>query len=518
MDGFDAAVPVTAADSDMDAGLRSLAKSGSILARTARGAGWVIGWRMTTRLLGLLSTLALVRLLTPTDFGIVALAMSFLQGINSLSEVGVQEAIVRADRPTRSVYDAGFTINVIRSVVTSLIMIGLAVPLGHFFNNKHLPGVILALSAMWALSGFENIGLVDFRRFLAFDMEFKIKIFPRLLSIGVAIPVAYLTRSYWALVAAMFASQIMTLILSYTMHPYRPRFSLAGAGQIAGFSFWTWLTSLIGLIGGRVTTVYLGRLLGAGAVGIYGLGMEVATLASAEIVAPLGRALFSGFAAARKEGDNGAETMLRVLSLMSLVTFPLSVGISLVAYPVIRLAFGPAWLGAVPIIQLTGVATTLMLFGSVSGMLFAAHAWLKSVFWMEAGSMILRVALAMLLIPRYGMLGGALAVAGMDAAQQVLYLVMAVRRLKLSLFGIVARSIRPVIGVALMAAVLTWLHLGWTDWHGTDQQLSIRLALAVGLGGAVYTASVLIMWLAAGRPAGGETDALLMANHMLKRA
>lgn len=517
MDGLDSAAPPKPEDATADAGLHSLAREGSILSRTARGAGWIIGWRMTTRLLGVFSTLILVRLLLPSDFGVVTLAMSFLQGINSLSEVGVSEAIIRADRPDRSIYDAGFTINVIRSLATSIVMIALAIPLGHFFNNKHLANVIFVLSGIWALSGFENIGLIDFWRFLAFDKEFKIKILPRLLSIGVAIPAAFVWHSYWALVGAIGTSQVVTLILSYTMHPYRPRFGFAGVKQIAGFSFWMWVNSLIGLIGGRVTTVYIGRLFGAAGVGIYGVGVEVATLASAEIVAPLCRALFSGFAAARHEGDNGAETLLRVLSLMSLVIFPLSVGISLVAYPVIKLAFGPEWLKAVPIVEVMGVATTLTLFGSVSGMLFAAHSLVKTMVSMNFASMALRVALIVVLVPRYGLLGGALAVAAMDVAQQLLYLVMAVRRLKISLLLIVLRSIRPVLAVVIMSAVLVNLHLGWTAWSGDSQALGIKLAETIALGAVVYAASLIVLWLASGRPEGGETDAWLMVNRILKR-
>lgn len=500
-----------------DAGLHSLAKPGSILARTAWGAGWIIGWRITTRLLGVFSTLILVRLLTPSDFGVVALAMSFLQGINSLSEVGVSEAIIRADCPDRSVYDAGFTINVFRSVTTSVIMAALAIPIAHFFHNEQLANVIFALSGSWALSGFENIGAIDFWRFLAFDKEFKIKILPRLLSIGVAIPAAFIWHSYWALVGAIFTSQVLTLILSYTMHPYRPRFGFAGMKEIAGFSFWMWVNSLIALVGGRVTTVYIGRLFGTAGVGIYGVGVEVATLASAEIVAPLCRALFSGFAAARHEGDNGAETLLRVLSLMSLVIFPLSFGISLVAYPVIKLAFGPEWLKAVPIVELMGVATTLTLFGSVSGMLFAAHSLVKTMVWMNVTAMVLRVALVVVLVPRYGLLGGAMAVAAMDVAQQTMYLVMAVRRLNISLLLIISRSIRPVLAVIVMAAVLVKLHLGWTAWPGDSEALGIKLAETVCLGGVIYVVSLIVLWLAAGRPEGGETDLVLLGTRMARR-
>lgn len=505
------------AEAAADAGLHSLAGSGSILARTARGAGWVIGWRMTTRLLGVFSTLMLVRLLTPNDFGIVALAMSFFQGINSLSEVGVEEAIVRTDNPTRDVYDSGFTINVIRAVATSLIMIAVAVPLAHYFGNEDLVNVIYVLGGIWALSGFENIGTVDFRRFLAFNMEFKIKILPRLISIGVAVPAAFYWHSYWALVGAIGVSQILTVILSYTMHPYRPRFSMAGMRPIISFSAWMWVNSLIGLVGGRVTTVFIGRLFSTAGVGIYGVGVEVATLASAEIVAPLCRALFSGFAAARKGGDNGAETLLRVLSLMTLVTFPMSMGLSLVAYPIIKIGFGPEWLGAVPVVQILGVATTLTLFGSVSAMLFAAHAWLQMMAWMNALNTVLRVALVAILVPRYGLVGAAWAAAIIDATEQLMYLGMAIRRLKISVWVMLARTARPIIAVAVMAAVLAWLHLGWAVWAGDTRALSIHLAYAVGLGAVVYGVTLVVLWLAAGCPEGAETDALLMANRILKR-
>ena len=66
---------------------------------------------------------------------------------------------------------------------------------------------------------------------------------------------------------------------------------------IFGFSFWEWIIGLLNLVGGRADTMIIGRLLGTGAVGIYGVGGEVASLPSSEIVAPLCRVLFSGFVA-----------------------------------------------------------------------------------------------------------------------------------------------------------------------------------------------------------------------------
>src|SRR5580692_3988832 len=174
--------------------------SGSLLLRTAQGTGWVIGWRMATRLLGVISTLTLVRLLLPSDFGLVALSASFAQSIEAFSVLGVEDAVVRERAPTRDVYDTGFTINVLRSVTTAVIILALAVPAGSFFAEPRLTNILAALAAGTLLDGFTNIGIVDFRRDFAFGKEFQLWILPRLIAIIATLATAFLWRSYWALV------------------------------------------------------------------------------------------------------------------------------------------------------------------------------------------------------------------------------------------------------------------------------------------------------------------------------
>lgn len=74
--------------------------SDSILARTALSAGWVIGWRMASRVPGLVSTLILVRLLMPADFGVVALGDAFAQAVDTMSVLGTDDALIREHEPT----------------------------------------------------------------------------------------------------------------------------------------------------------------------------------------------------------------------------------------------------------------------------------------------------------------------------------------------------------------------------------------------------------------------------------
>ncbi|WP_428493056.1 oligosaccharide flippase family protein [Rhodopila sp.] len=489
----------------------------SILSRTAKGAGWTIGWRIATRAIGFCSTLILVRLLTPGDFGIVSLAIGFFQALDGVAGFSVEGAIIRTDTPDRSIYDAGFTINVVRGVFTSAMMAAFAIPVARFFGNQHLVEIIYVLAATWAVSALQNVGIIEFRRNLAFNMEFKIQIIPRLLALAVTIPAAFLWHSYWALVAGIIASRLLTVSLSYIMHPYRPRLGIAGIPRIFSFSFWEWLIGLLNLFSTRADSFIIGRIISTAAVGVYGVGAEIASLPSSEIVAPLCRALFSGFAAERREGSDGSVMLLRVLSFLALFTLPLSVGLSLVAYPLVKLGFGAEWLQAVPLVQLLALAGAIGLFSAVAEALFSAHAWLRSILWMTAVVSTLRFSLSLLLIPEYGLVGGAVSAIVAGIIQEVVFVATIMHRLKLRIGLIMASVMRPAIAAGVMAGTLTKAGLGWNDWIGTNADLGADLAIAIGLGIVIYVTCLIALWFSAGRPAGPEADAVSIVNRFTSR-
>ena len=108
------------------AALSGSRQRGPLATRTIQGAGWLMGWRVASRLLGLVNTVVLVRLLTPNDFGLVALAMSFSLAIDSFSYLGVPDALVREPTLDRAMYDTGFTMGALRGVLTTLVIAGAA--------------------------------------------------------------------------------------------------------------------------------------------------------------------------------------------------------------------------------------------------------------------------------------------------------------------------------------------------------------------------------------------------------
>lgn len=503
-----------------DVGLETLARKGSILERMAHGTAWVVIWRMATRLLGLVNTLIVVRLLAPADFGLVALSYGFVSALDVLTAAGVEQAIIRDDHPDRDLYDTGFTINLLRALGMAIVLALGAGTIGALLKDRRLDMIVLVLAADTALTGLTNIGVLDFQRYIAFDKEFVLKLVPRVLSVAVCLFAAVMWRSYWALVAGIVTGDVATVLFSYWMHPYRPRLTLCAWRRLMAFSLWMWVLGLISTLRGQAPNLILGRLAGAGPVGILNIGNEVANLPITELVQPVRRAAFAGFAATRRNAESGAknnaEDFVRLLAAMALVILPAGIGISLVADPIVRLGFGAQWVSAVPIIEVLGVAGTLTMFGQISMSVFTAHAWMRPMAKINVVTTIACLILLAVLVPRFGALGAAIAIALTDALNQATYLVATLGRLGLSVPELIARVWRSLLGTAVMAFVLVQLGLGWSTFSGAGWPLAGHLFEAVALGAGVYFVTVVAAWLCAGRPDGAEADLLELASRFVR--
>lgn len=483
--------------------MSELATPESLLIRTARGAGWVMAWRLGMRVLGLFSTLVLVRLIRPADFGIIALASSFSQTIDGMLTLGTEEAVIRETTPGRSFYDTAFTLNLLRGLSVAVLVAALAYPAAGFFADPRLGPALLFVACLPLLDGLSNIGTVDFRRDFAFHKEFAIMVLPKLCGIVTGITAALLLRSYVAMLLGMGVNQGMRVVMSYVMHPFRPSLSLKAWRGLAGYSLWTWLLSLAVLIRDRSDSLLLGRLLNTASVGFYSVGAEIAALPTTELIEPLGRAAFSGFAAGRQQKLEVGETFLRLIGSAALLTLPAGVGLSIVAAPLVGLAFGPGWEQAVPVLRILALSFTIMVFGHLSQHLLSAHALLGRLVGITLAGSGVRVVLLLLLIPRFGLTGAAAGAAVAVVVEQALTVATALRRFHVDAVAMLRRVWRPMLAAAAMAAVLAASGSGWSDEAG-----SMGLIEAVLGGAASYAAVMLAVWTLAGRPDGAETDVL----------
>jgi O-antigen/teichoic acid export membrane protein len=267
------------------------------------------------------------------------------------------------------------------------------------------------------------------------------------------------------------------------------------------------------LLRNRGDTLVLGRLTNSTSVGVYAIGSEVASLPTSELVEPLCRASFAGFAAAHREGVVVTETFLRLLSSAVLVTLPAGLGLALVAAPLVHLAFGPGWDAAVPVLRILGVAGVMSVFGQISLHLMSAHSLLGRLTAVALGGAGLRIVLLLALIPPFGVTGAAWAAAIATFVEQGATLMMALRRLEVGLRAFVNHIVRPAVAAAAMVCGVVAARS-----YSSDTDVGWALSVQVTVGVIVYCGSLLAAWLVAGQPDGPETDAIRTIRRAVARA
>ena len=223
------------------------------------------------------------------------MAMSIIGLIELATAFGFEIALIQKAKPERIHYDTAFTLNALLAVGGAALTVCCASPAAAFYGEARLVPVMLALGGVWLISGFENIGTVNFRRNMDFASEFRFLAYKRVISFSVAVAAALILRSYWALVIGTFAGRSAGVILSYLMEPFRPRFSLAASRQMFSFSGWMLVINTASAVIGKIPLYFVGRMFGAQTLGAYTVGAEIAQLAHTELVAPINRAMIPGF-------------------------------------------------------------------------------------------------------------------------------------------------------------------------------------------------------------------------------
>jgi len=501
--------------------LSEASPGGSLGARTAKGAGWLIAWRLISRVLGIVNTVVLVRLLLPSDFGLVALATSLSVAVDGLSYIGVQDALVREPVLDRALYDTGFTMNLIRGGLTALIIVACAWPAARFFGDARLTTIFLVLAVGMFAGALENIGTIDFQRDLAFDKQIQILLVPRIAGVVASIACAVIWRSYWALVVAILVQRGTRLLFTYVIHPYRPRVTLRAWRRLVGFSFWSWANSMTALVQGRSDAIIIGGYLNPTAVGLYSVGGEVGSLASSELLGPISNALFAGFSSVRRTGEGVGRAYLRAISVVALLVLPASAGIALIARPLMLLAFGARWDAAVPLVQLFACLGVFRVGGAIGAALLMSEGVPHIGFRIEAFVTAVRLVALLAAVPAFGLIGAAVAVAVTGMVEEAIYLAVTFRRVGLRARDLALNIWRPALATAGMALALLATGLTQPALGASGVSSGLLLAAAVVTGALVFAAVLLLAWMVSGRPRGAETYVVAMArqalHHLLAR-
>jgi len=473
-------------------------------------------FKLAERSLGLLSTLILARLLAPTDFGVVAMALSFIAMAQVFAGFGFDVALIRDQSASEDHYNTAWTLNAALGLAITLLMLAVASPISTFYNRPELFWVVCALAFGPLITGLENIGVVAFRKEMTFRKEFAFQLSRKLVGILVTVPLAYVLRSYWALVAGTLTSACLGTSISFLAHPFRPRFSLSKARGLLDFSRWLLVGSLVNFTRERSSDFFIGRLAGPAALGAYNIAYEISNLPTTELSAPINRALMPGFSRIADNPEAVQETYYRAFSLLALAAIPAAVGILATANFLVPVVLGERWLDAVPLVQMLAMAGIFQTMQSSSATALIATGHPKSVFTTNAlYALVLIIALSAF-VPSRGANGAAISVLAAVLLATPVFVYFLRRYVGIRTRRIISHSWRPACAAGVMAAAVFSFLPAYEAGTPTSRAVAY-LAASVLLGIAVYAVTLIGLWLAAGRPEGGERILLSQIRTLVAR-
>ena len=490
--------------------------------RVAIGATWLVAGRWVIRLIGLISVLVLARLLTPEDFGIVALAGLVVAVLDALTDFRFGQALVHYQDATIEEYNTAWTFNVIRGTAVAALLVGGASLFAGIFRDPRLVQVFQVLAVVAILDGLQNIGTIQFTKDIRFDRDFRLKVIPRLGTFVVTLALAFLWRSYWALIAGMVAGRVTSLIVSYAMHPYRPRFCISASRRLFAFSSWLMGGQVISLINQRLEQLLIGGFLSPALVGIYNVAYELAAMATTELVGPAAQALFPGFSQIANDKARLRQAYEKSVQFVVAIGTPLGIGLALVAPEFIVIVLGLKWIDAVLPLRVLSIMFSVSVLALASTGLLPAIGRTRDVFMIDFILFVIRTPVTALLVWQLGFAAAVWARLAAGTWWVIHYMSVVRQRLDISFRRLLFVTWRSYAAAATMTIVVLIIDVALHVPTAAQvlqvplTTLWVALTVKVVAGAAAYTLSHLLFWQLQGRPGGPEHIIILAVKPKLR--
>jgi len=464
----------------------------------------MVAFKMLDRSLGLLSTLILARLLIPKDFGLVAMATAMSALLELFAAMGLDTALIQRSEATRAHYNTAWTLNVAVGLMIGSGMLVLAWPASLFYHEPRVMPVVCWLAVGAFIQGCENVGVVDFRKEMRLDREFRFLMGKRVMAFATTVPLAFALRNYWALVAGILMSRVGGVALSYALHPFRPRPSLAAVADLMHFSKWLVVQNGLSFLKERSADFIIGRFAGPHALGIFSISAEISNMPATELVAPINRAVLPAYA--KLAGDKAAlrREYLSVMSLVALLAVPMVAGFAVAAPFLVLLILGPKWQDAAAMISILAFFGITQALQSNAYSAFLALGKPQVFVKITAIHVCIELPALVALTAWFGILGAVWAYVGAAILVLPVNFIFITRFLELPAREFISQLWRPICSSGVMYVVV---HLYGPPAPGgliPTTQAAGSLMACILLGAPVYIASVIGLWLVSGKPPGAE--------------
>lgn len=454
------------------------ARSGGVVTAAAQVAKFV---------LNLTSAVVLARLLSPSDFGLVAMAGALMPILRTFREGGLSTATVQKEGITHAQVSNLFWINLALGGAIALLGAAMGPAVSLFYHDDRLTVVTVLLSLSFLVGGASVQHLALLNRQMRFKAVALIDIFSATFGLIAGILSAWLGLGYWSLVTMQLGTVVAETLLTWLASGWMPQLPTRRSGTRPLLHFGASMTFYIFLrrLSGSIDVILLGRFFGADSVGLYTRAQVLLLRPLDQFIGPFDAIFVPVLSRLQHQPDRYLKVFIQAYGAIALLSFTFAGLLFGLSEPLVLLLLGPAWSAVVPIFSILTIAALYIPLSYAAMWLLTTQARSKDLLIIGIAVPLLTLFSVLLGIP-FGLTGLAMSISLVG-----LFIRLPVQYYITGRSGPVRH--RDLWGVFLMHLPL-WGAVAATTWlvqHATATfPLIIQLALG-GIAGAMVGAGVI---------------------------
>jgi PST family polysaccharide transporter len=463
--------------------------------RTVSGLWWNAITLSLNKALQFATTVTLARLLSPREFGLIGMIVVITGFASSIMDAGLRASLVQKQNLSNRHLDTVFWLNVSFGGALTVIF-GLSSPLlAKFYDEPSLCPLAVALAFNFLIGSVNVVQYGLLQKVLDFRKLFWVNIGATVGSTIFAILLALAGTGVWSLVGQSLCDNLIRTAQIWRFSSWKPkrRFQLSAVKSLLSFGSYVVGFNVVVYCAQNFDKLIIGRQMGTSALGTYGLSDRLMRLPLTSVTDPFGAVIFPALSEIQKDLELMRRVYLQANCTIVLFTFPMMLGLCVLAEPAILVIYGSQWRDAVAIVQLLCLAGLAQSVYNTGGWIFLSLGRTDILFWLGVFSMLVRVS-GVLVGMHWGLSGIAWAyVVGGYAF--LLYPTCSLAGGLIGLrFGDLLKSVAPTFFCALCMAAIVWLSYHWIL---QDRSQWIRLLANLVVGTTAYWFLVTRLRLAA---------------------
>lgn len=316
------------------------------------------------------ATMVLARILTPRDFGLVAMVTTFSLVLSNFGFNGLTEAIVQREEVDHALASTLFWINLAGGIVLTLLFAAAGSLLARFYHAP-VRDITIGVSLSIVATSISVVHLALLKRAMLFSQVSVNDIVARLVSVVTSIALGLAGWGYWALVVGAIALPLSASIGAFILCPWMPGLPrrAKGTGSALKFAVNTYGNFCINYFSRNTDNLLVGWKFNAQSLGFYKKAYDLFALSAGQLVSSLTVVVVATLSRAKPNSDQYRRYLLTALSVMTLIGMGLAAALTVVGKDLIRVLLGPRWDPAGQIFTFFAPGIGIMI-------LYATHGWI----------------------------------------------------------------------------------------------------------------------------------------------